>query len=304
MDQQDQHAGLGVLHPHEYYPDYDPLDGNFTQVDAGARPASIHNPIDESNEGFKMMLRLGWKTGSGLGKGGKGRTDPVPFVHKADTIGVGKDSELEQYHVDSTKTRRALESEVLAKESDEDKRKRESKVETAERIREEIKAVTRAFYCELCDKQYAKTSEFEVHLSSYDHNHKKRFKDMQEMSKRNALPGQSGTLKRAREDKERAREEREFKKLQEAALAKEKKVAEAADANAADAKTTGDSTSHSIGSESIANMVPSATSDASPAHAAKASPVSMSLAKPAEAKVAFGFGVKKQPVKFSFGQKK
>lgn len=33
--------------------------------------------------------------------------------------------------------------------------------------------VKSAFYCALCDKQYERISDYEVHLSSYDHNHKK-----------------------------------------------------------------------------------------------------------------------------------
>ena len=30
----------------------------------------------------------------------------------------------------------------------------------------------KSFYCELCDKQYFKYSEFDNHLNSYDHHHR------------------------------------------------------------------------------------------------------------------------------------
>ena len=33
--------------------------------------------------------------------------------------------------------------------------------------------MVRPFYCELCNKQYKIATEYEAHLSSYDHGHKK-----------------------------------------------------------------------------------------------------------------------------------
>lgn len=41
------------------------------------------------------------------------------------------------------------------------------------KIQNEVKEINRVFYCELCNKQYKLATEFETHLSSYDHNHKK-----------------------------------------------------------------------------------------------------------------------------------
>jgi len=45
--------------------------------------------------------------------------------------------------------------------------------ERENKIQSEVKEIHRVFYCELCNKQYKLATEFEVHLSSYDHNHKK-----------------------------------------------------------------------------------------------------------------------------------
>jgi len=42
-----------------------------------------------------------------------------------------------------------------------------------EKIEAEVKEIRKVFYCELCNKQYKLAAEMEVHLSSYDHNHKK-----------------------------------------------------------------------------------------------------------------------------------
>ncbi|RKF79857.1 putative g patch domain-containing protein 8 [Golovinomyces cichoracearum] len=41
----------------------------------------------------------------------------------------------------------------------------------------------KSFYCELCSKGYARMNEYESHLSSYDHSHKQRLKDMRQLTK-------------------------------------------------------------------------------------------------------------------------
>lgn len=46
-------------------------------------------------------------------------------------------------------------------------------MEQQKAIKAELNMVKSAFYCALCDKQYERISDYEVHLSSYDHNHKK-----------------------------------------------------------------------------------------------------------------------------------
>ncbi|XWS64402.1 hypothetical protein CRYUN_Cryun05aG0001500 [Craigia yunnanensis] len=53
--------------------------------------------------------------------------------------------------------------------------------EREQKIKTEVKEIHSVFYCELCNKQYKWAMEFEVYLSSYDHNHRKRFKEMREM---------------------------------------------------------------------------------------------------------------------------
>ncbi|KAJ3101859.1 hypothetical protein HK100_004478 [Physocladia obscura] len=208
----------------DYYsePELDPLNNELLDGEI-TKAASLHERIDATNVGFTMLLKMGWQINSGLGREGRqGRVDPIPFILKNDQMGVGKNEELEVMHVESTKSRKLLDGEVIATESDEQRTRREMKVERETLIKEEIKAVTRAFYCELCDKQYTKISQFDIHLSSYDHNHRKRFKDMQEMSKKGQITGQVSNLKRSvREDKEKAREERELKRLKDAAFAKQ-----------------------------------------------------------------------------------
>ena len=48
-----------------------------------------------------------------------------------------------------------------------------------EGINAALKKETSVFFCDCCNKQYVKITEWENHLSSYDHHHKKRFKEMQ-----------------------------------------------------------------------------------------------------------------------------
>lgn len=45
--------------------------------------------------------------------------------------------------------------------------------ERASKIEAEVAAMRKTFFCELCSKQYKLATEYEAHLSSYDHNHKK-----------------------------------------------------------------------------------------------------------------------------------
>lgn len=40
-----------------------------------------------------------------------------------------------------------------------------------------------SFYCQLCSKGYSRMNEYEAHLSSYDHTHRQRLKDMKAMVK-------------------------------------------------------------------------------------------------------------------------
>ncbi|OAO94347.1 hypothetical protein AXX17_AT5G26630 [Arabidopsis thaliana] len=80
--------------------------------------------------------------------------------------------------------------------------------EREQKIQSDVKEIRKVFYCELCSKQYRTVMEFEGHLSSYDHNHKKRFKEMKEMH------GASG--RDDRKKREQQRQEREMTKMADA----------------------------------------------------------------------------------------
>lgn len=139
--------------------------------------------------------------------------DPIRIELKDDALGVGKAQEYITNHIESTSKRKALDSEKQMDESDVQRTEREYRAEKKQAIEKELQQVKRAFYCELCDKQYKKVSEYDQHLQSYDHHHKKRFKDMKETTRNSVLNQSEREKKLARE---RKREEKELKRMQDA----------------------------------------------------------------------------------------
>ncbi|CAO3635952.1 unnamed protein product [Mucor hiemalis] len=174
---------------------------------------SMETHISEKNVGYKLLQKMGWTAGKGLGPQLQGRIDPIRIELKDDSLGVGKAEEYNTTHTITTAKRKALDSEKQMDETDVQRVEREYKAEKKMAIAKELEDVKRAFYCELCDKQYKKISEYEQHLQSYDHHHKKRFKDMKEATRNSTVKQSEREKKMAREKK---REEREMKRMQEA----------------------------------------------------------------------------------------
>ncbi|KAI9482695.1 MAG: G-patch domain-containing protein, partial [Benjaminiella poitrasii] len=186
---------------------------NLFEFDKSSDTVSMETHIPSNNVGYRMLQKMGWMQGKGLGSQGQGRIDPIRIEIKDDSLGVGKAEEYQQTHVSTTSKRKALDSEKQLEESEQQRFEREQRAEKKKAIEKELEQVKRAFYCELCDKQYKKISEFEQHLQSYDHHHKKRFRDMKE-SARNSTINQSEREKKLA--RERKREERELKRMQKA----------------------------------------------------------------------------------------
>lgn len=62
--------------------------------EAANRETGLATSLDESNKGFRMMAKLGFKPGAALGKeGGDARTEPVAVELKADRRGIGADAD-------------------------------------------------------------------------------------------------------------------------------------------------------------------------------------------------------------------
>ncbi|KAM7478552.1 hypothetical protein LguiA_026765 [Lonicera macranthoides] len=197
--------------------------------------ASLDTQLPSSNIGFKLLQKMGWK-GKGLGKDEQGITEPIKSGMRDPRLGVGKQEEDDFFTAEENIQRKKLDVEL--EETEDSLKKREGTsttfgglekfrcsfyylvastacflhimkiqvmAEREQRIQTDVKEIRKVFYCELCNKQYKLAVEFEGHLSSYDHNHRKRFKEMKE------LHGSSS--RDDRQKREQQRQERELAKF-------------------------------------------------------------------------------------------
>ncbi|KAM4613943.1 angiogenic factor with G patch and FHA domains 1 isoform 1-T1 [Polymixia lowei] len=77
-------------------------DGVFQRDDA---PASVHVEIGEVNKGRKMLEKMGWKKGEGLGKDGAGMKAPIQVKLRKSQSGLGASAALCMEDAALTKTR-------------------------------------------------------------------------------------------------------------------------------------------------------------------------------------------------------
>ncbi|KAJ7977803.1 G patch domain-containing protein 8 [Quillaja saponaria] len=177
--------------------------------------ASLDTQLTSSNIGFRLLQKMGWK-GKGLGKDEQGITEPIKSGIRDPKLGIGKQEEDDFFTAEENIQRKKLDIEV--EETEEHARKREVLAEREQKIQTEVKEIRKVFYCDLCNKQYKLAMEFESHLSSYDHNHRKRFKEMREMH---------GTSDRDdRQKREQQRQEREMAKFAQIADARKQQQQE------------------------------------------------------------------------------
>ncbi|XP_001367901.1 angiogenic factor with G patch and FHA domains 1 isoform X1 [Monodelphis domestica] len=80
-------------------------EGTFQRDDA---PASVHSEINDNNKGRKMLEKMGWKKGEGLGKDGGGMKTPIQLqlrqTHAG--LGTGKPSSLEDVQLFQNKNKK------------------------------------------------------------------------------------------------------------------------------------------------------------------------------------------------------
>ncbi|KAJ6519583.1 hypothetical protein C8R45DRAFT_951981 [Mycena sanguinolenta] len=168
---------------------------------------TVETKIKPTNKGFAMLAKLGWVEGQPLGVSGEGRVDPIPFQIKRDSTGLGTWTQDVRMIESTVASRREMDSEKLAKETEEQRRAREDQVARRTALESQISTTIKAFYCELCEKQFKTVVAYTEHTNSYAHHHKARFKDMQA----NVRIPQDDVDKR--KEKERKREEKELRKI-------------------------------------------------------------------------------------------
>ncbi|KAH0628008.1 hypothetical protein JD844_008653 [Phrynosoma platyrhinos] len=80
-------------------------EGKFHRDDA---PASVHVEINDSNRGHKMLEKMGWKKGEGLGKNGGGIKDPIKLQLHRKHAGLGSSIpvSIEEVQITNTKNKR------------------------------------------------------------------------------------------------------------------------------------------------------------------------------------------------------
>lgn len=162
---------------------------------SGVEQASMERHLPPTNRGYMLLKKMGWREQTGLGRQGEGRVEPVRFSEQYAQLGLGKASEYEEKADEATESRKATTAELIALEDEVTKRQREEQVAREEGIRERLREATDVFYCDVCDKRYVKVMEFDNHLSSYDHHHRKRFKEMKETEKvRHGIPCDTYTM--------------------------------------------------------------------------------------------------------------
>lgn len=140
--------------------------------------------------------------------------DPVPidFKYVNSTVGLGKPTE--EFEIGSVAgQQRMLNSVRIANESNEETELRLAKVAKEESIKKEVEEMNKSFYCEICDKGYTKISEYENHLSSYEHNHAKRWKELKAQEREQKKKSGLGPSK----IKEKKRDEKELMRIMQAA---------------------------------------------------------------------------------------
>ncbi|XP_069735980.1 angiogenic factor with G patch and FHA domains 1 isoform X1 [Phaenicophaeus curvirostris] len=80
-------------------------EGTFQRDDS---PASVHVEISNSNKGRKMLEKMGWKKGEGLGKDGGGMKDPIHIqLHKMHAgLGTSSSTSVEDVQIIQSKNKK------------------------------------------------------------------------------------------------------------------------------------------------------------------------------------------------------
>ncbi|GJT67246.1 G patch domain-containing protein 8 [Tanacetum coccineum] len=185
--------------------------------------ASLDTQLPSSNVGFRLLQKMGWK-GKGLGKNEQGITEPIKSGIRDAKLGLGKQEEDDFFTAEENIQRKKLDIEL--EETEEVAKKREKaayayngiyacllkETSTPFGALEEFRAVFITWWllsslhpCVHIMTIRLWRSGAQIETGSYDHNHRKRFKEMKEMH------GSSG--RDERQKREQVRQEKEMAKF-------------------------------------------------------------------------------------------
>ena len=175
--------------------------------------ASLDAPIPSDNRGYQLLAKQGWSAGRGLGAKEQGRTEPVRGVEDGLRLGLGRREEEARFTAPELVTRQLLACEAQACESEAERERRLAKAALQQAVAAHTALVRQDYYCALCEKGYRTQPEHDIHMSSYDHHHRKRLQELREDSRQ----GRDNVLRR-----EAKLEAREHARLAAAYAASEK----------------------------------------------------------------------------------
>ncbi|KAG0146744.1 hypothetical protein CROQUDRAFT_656909 [Cronartium quercuum f. sp. fusiforme G11] len=184
-----------------------PLEKNSINLDI-EKDEEGNKKLDRSNKGMKLLLKMGWNEGSGLGLTNNGRKEPIPTPTQTNLLGIGKLTQDNYMLKKSVNKPKELESIIISRETIEDKKIREDKLKLVKEREDEREDRLKTFYCSICDKGYTNISQFEEHERSYAHHHAKRAIESKQQVRK--VVNQSKDIRR---EKERKREEKELKRM-------------------------------------------------------------------------------------------
>jgi len=125
----------------DYDEDYMPSFNNNQAIDYNNyEKSSMDCPISSSNIGYKLLQKMGWTEGKGLGPELQGRVDPIRIEIKEDFWGVGKEEEMKRYSKIVTSKHKATQMEIIANETEEEKKNKRGKSKKGRSIKERIKS--------------------------------------------------------------------------------------------------------------------------------------------------------------------
>jgi len=152
-------------------------DGNDESID---RHPGLDVPLPPSNIGHRLLLKMGWGgIGTGLGKTGRGIAEPIRLDFETGQLGygLGKRKEYEEQAEAATRERKKMEAEAQSEETEAQRTARIEAAAAAARTAAHVAASIASLRCDACNKQYTRATEYETHLSSYDHHHVMRMRE-------------------------------------------------------------------------------------------------------------------------------
>lgn len=97
----------------------------------------MDRPIPEHNRGFKLLQKMGWTSGTGLGATGAGRKEPVRIEMTGGALGLGKASEYSEMSEAAVAERRKIfDSEFTEQEKEVAAEKLETEESRAELLKQ------------------------------------------------------------------------------------------------------------------------------------------------------------------------